>query len=392
MLSNMKLIAMQASMRVALLDLTFSSGFAQIKSGQHQERQSLAGKHMKMRISVNTYRTTLTNVGRERYSVHLEIKDHNAIVPSEGNSGISFPQLNPQMQTMFEGSLTTILKAVLHMGNRYKLLEFEVPIPDPNRLSIIGELIPKDIDYTFYYDGPNSVDTAFGVLMSPPNTDADESDTARGFTKHELTPAGVDFAMHIDSQIVMSFIRKTLLEQSIFQGYSDPLTIQNECPARLEYNSDSGVSVEGMSIEEFTVKRQNSTEIEIYINLWKNSIASGVDLEAWSTLRFELQYNTYEQTLRPYITHASQDHKTHKKWWSHLINVLSLGWFHVIVDILTGNEIKDKLVDAMTVNVRGVDMPMNVGGSLGDVIDYLHFSNVFIDENGNFVFNLRVAL
>ena len=392
MLSDIQLIAMQASMRVALLDLTFSSGFAKIKSGPNEEMQSLAGKHMKMRISVNTYRTTLTNVGRERYSVHLEIKDDNAIVPSEGNSGISFPQLNPQMQNMFEGSLTTILKGVLRKGNRYKLLEFEVPIPDPNSLSIIGELIPKDIDYTFYYDGPNSVDTAFGVLMSPPNTDADESDTARGFTKHELTPAGVDFAMNIDSQIIMSFIRKTLIQQSIFQGYSNPLTISNECPARLEYNSDSDVSVETMSLEEFDVKIIDQLTVEIFAKLWKNSIAPGVNLEAWTTLRFQLQYDSVTKSLKPYITHASQDHKTHKKWWSHYINVLSLGLFHGAVDIIVGNKMKDRLVDAMTVNVRGVDMPMNVGGALGDVLDHLLVTGLFFDVNGNLVFNLKVTL
>ena len=391
-LDNIQIHAMSVSMRVAKLDLRFSSGFAEIRSGSNVGRQSLVGKHMTIRTSVTTYRTTLVKERKERYSLHLVIKDSNAIVPSEDNNGISFPQLNGVMKDMLESSLTSIIKDILKAGNRYKLLEFDIPIPDPSKLSIVGEIIPKDIDYTFYYAGPNNRDNNFGMLFSPPNTNAKEGDEFRRFNRYELVPHDADFTFQVDSQAIMAFIDRSISEQSMFRGHDNPLYVDNTCPASVKYDTNSGVNIESMSLRKFTVKRNSSSELEIYVNLYKSRIATGVDLEAWATVRITLEYDSLAKTFKPRVTYSHQDHKTHKTWWSHLINVLSLGWFHRIVDMLTDIGVDGKIENALTVNLEGADMPLNVGGVVGDVVDRIHFSNAFIDDNGNFIFKLRIAL
>ena len=195
--------------------------------------------------------------------------------------------------------------------------------PDPNELSIIGELIPKDIDYTFYYAGPNSRDNSVGLLFSPPNTNAKEGDEFRRFNRHELVPNGADFAFHIDSQAIMAFIARSISEQSMFRGHHNPLYVMDTCPATVNYHSHCGVNMQSMSLRNFFVHRYSSSELELYVKLYKSGISAGVDLEAWATVRMTLEYDSHAKTFRPRITYSHQDHVTHKTWWSHIINVLS---------------------------------------------------------------------
>ena len=388
-LSDIQIHAMRNNMRFARVEMYFASGSVNVSSGPHYEQQSLEGKYLTIRAGIKTSRIPVH--GKVLYSLHLEIQDDNAVMTfGDNNMGIAFPELNDVMRETFERSLTSILKSVMEKGTRYQLMEFDLPIPtSPGNISIIRELVPKDIDPVFYFDERNSKYNSFGVLMSPPELHVAENKETRMFGRHQLVPSDADFAIQIDGQAVMSFIDTKISELEIFGKIRNPLYVTNTCPSQVVYYDNEAVQIEGMTLKQFKVKQHNREELEIYAELLKEEASPGVDLQAWAVVRFAIEYDSKRNTFVPRITYAHQSHRLIKAWYTQILSTISFGWYHVIVDVLMGEIIDDKILKALEVSIRGSDMPSNIGGIVGEAVERMHFADSYISNHGNFVFKLN---
>lgn len=368
-ISELQLIAVEGEEQTGKLKVTFSTGKVFVEKQMSVPGQkvpaipvsdfSMSDKSIEFKVKVTAYKIVLEDTGNDHYSIKLEIVRGDAIV-----GALEFDMGMVSYIGDMRQALSEKLRNELHQGKEFDLGSFDLPKRNVNQSSLIKDLFPKVIRFTFVF-APNgkSVLAALGT--------ASDSSTQEGaFTwRTQKLVHDSNSAITISGKKMMSTIVPLVVKDLKLPASSLSVHGCTEIKLKRQINDFKGKS----DLKSLSMKQYGTNELETNLNMF-NHVSSGITVDIYVTVRLRLVYN--KETKQFDVTKSYQHHSTdyHKKWWVILLEVLSLGIGYLVTEIIklvADDKICDQLSTALNFDPRNGGLPINIGGVMGEVFDHL---------------------